>query len=342
VGKLVLVLGGTGQIGRAVARRFAEAGWEVAAAARGSAPAPPDLKKLGVRIAEVDRASTDQLAQALGDGVDVLVDVVPFTAGDARQLSGLVDRIGSIVAVSTAGVYADEAGRSFDTQAEAFPHYPVPITERQPTVAPGDETYHTRKVAMEQALLESRLPTTIVRPSAIQGPGSRVPRELHFVKRVLDGRRVVPLAHRGETRFHTTSVENLAELIWLAGERPGTRILNCGDPDPPTALGIARAVAATLGHEWAEVLLPGAPEGIVGDTPWTGEHPFVLDMLEAELELRYRPVTTYERSVPKLCQWLLEALKDRDWTEAFPEAVGYLGPMFDYAAEDEYLRNLGA
>lgn len=336
----VLILGGTGQIGRAAARRFAEAGWNVVAAARGSTPAPPELKQLGVRVAQVDRANPHELADAVQNGFDVLVDAVAFTAGDARQLTALSGRIGSIVAVSTAGVYADEAGRSFDTQAEAFPKYPVPITERQPTVAPSDESYHTRKVAMERVLLESRLPTTIVRPCAIQGPGSRAPRELFFVKRVLDGRRVVPLAYRGETRFQTTSVENLAELIWLAGERPGTRVLNCGDPDAPTTLEIARTVAAALGHEWTEVLLPGAPEGAVGDTPWSGRHPFVLDMLEAELELRYRPVVTYEQSVPKLCEWLVETLKKQEWTEAFPEAVDHLGPGFDYAAEDEYMRGL--
>jgi nucleoside-diphosphate-sugar epimerase len=193
---------------------------------------------------------------------------------------------------------------------------------------------------MEQALLESALPTTIVRPCAIQGPGSRAPRELFFVKRILDARRFVPLAYKGDSRFHTTSVENLAELIWLAAARPGTRVLNCGDPNAPTALEIARAVAGTLGHEWAEVLLPGAPVGVVGDTPWSGAHPFVLDMLEAELELRYRPVTTYERSVAKLCAWLVEMLENRDWTEAFPGAVEHMGSSFDYAAEDEYLQSL--
>lgn len=335
----VLILGGTGQIGRAAARRFAEAGWNVVVAARGTSPAPPELKKLGVGVVQVDRANAKELADAV-QGVDVLVDVIPFTADDARQLTALAGRVGSIVAISTAAVYEDGAGRSLDTQADAFPQFPIPVTERQPTVPPGEQSYATRKVAMELAIREGSLPTTIVRPSAIQGPGSRVPRELFFVKRILDGRRFVPLAYKGETRFHTTSVENLAELIWLAAARPGTRVLNCGDPDPPTALAIARAVAGTLGHEWTEVLLPGAPAGVVGDTPWSGPHPFVLDMLEAELELRYRPVITYEHSVPKLCEWLVEKLKKQEWTEVFPDAVAHMGSAFDYAAEEEYLRGL--
>lgn len=44
------VLGGSGQIGRAVVRRLAEAGWEVTAASRGQREAPA-----GARHVQVDR-----------------------------------------------------------------------------------------------------------------------------------------------------------------------------------------------------------------------------------------------------------------------------------------------
>jgi nucleoside-diphosphate-sugar epimerase len=336
VAKAAFVLGGTGQVGRAVSRRLTEAGWNVTAAARGNR----DTDDLGVATVRVDRTKPGDLERVLGAGADVLVDVIPFTDDDARQLIGLSGRVGSIVAVSTAAVYADAEGRSIDTQADAFPRFPVPIRERQPTVAAGDGSYATRKVAVEQALLASAIPTTVVRPGAIQGIGARNPRELYFVKRFIDGRRFVPLAYRGATRFHTTSVENLAELVWLAAERPGRRVLNCGDPDPPTALEIGRIIAAVLEHTWSELLLPGAPEGPVGDTPWSAERSIVLDMLEAELEVRYRPVVTYERSVARLCEWLVESLRERDWTVAFPDAAEHYGQMFDYAAEDVFLQGL--
>jgi nucleoside-diphosphate-sugar epimerase len=338
VAKSAFVLGGTGQVGRAVVRRLLEQGWSVTAGARASS-LPPDLTG-AAKLVPLDRTKPGALRGTLEDDVDVVVDVVPFTEEDARQLIELTGRIGSIVAVSSAAVYADGEGRSIDTQSEAFPRFPVPIRERQPTVAPGDESYATRKVAMEQALLAGAIPTTVVRPGAIQGVGARNPRELYFVKRILDGRRFVPLAYRGATRFHTTSVENLAELVWLAAERPGRRILNCGDPDPPSALEISRAIAASLGHTWTELLLPGAPIGPVGDTPWSAERSIVLDMLEAELEVRYRPVVSYERSVERLSEWLVESLRDRDWREAFPDAAEHYGQMFDYAAEDAFLQGL--
>jgi nucleoside-diphosphate-sugar epimerase len=339
VGKSAFLLGGTGQIGRAVARKLVEKGWSVVAGSRTSG-LPSELVDAGVGLVHLDRVQPGELSRAIADGADVIVDVVPFTAEDAQQLTALAGTVGSIVAVSTAGVYADGAGRSLDTQADAFPDFPVPITERQRTVEAGDATYHTHKVAMERTLLAGPLPATVVRPCAIQGPGARAPRELFFVKRILDGRRYVPLAYGGESRFHTTSVENLAELVWLAAERPGKRILNCGDPDPPSVLQIARTVAKTLEHEWIEVLLAGQPVGSVGDTPWSGPRPFVVAMLEAELELRYRPVVTYEQSVPTLIRWLIDVLKQVDWTKAFPSAAEFMGSSFDYEAEDAFLRSL--
>ena len=156
-------------------------------------------------------------------------------------------------------------------------------------------------------------------------------REWFFVKRALDGRRLLPLAYRGASRFHTTSVDNLAELIWLAAVRPGRRIVNCGDPDAATVLEIAHAIGEVLEHEWVEVLLPGPPEGGVGKTPWATPRPFVVDMLTAELELRYRPVTTYARAVRATVEWLVQAR---------PEPDEYIAAMFDYAAEDGLLANL--
>jgi nucleoside-diphosphate-sugar epimerase len=324
--KAAFILGGTGQIGRAAARRLLEAGWDVTVGARTSA-------ETDARLVQVDRSEEGALAAALGDGVDVLVDVIPYTAADAQQLVSLRDRVGSVIAISSASVYADTEGRGFDTQETDVPQYPTPVTERQSTVPPGDASYAARKVAIEQALLDSGLRATILRPGAIHGPGSPSPRELYFVKRFVDGRKAVLLAHRGANRFHTTSVANLAELVWLAAERPGRRVLNAGDPDPPTTLEIARAHADVLGAEWAEVLLPGEPEKELGSTPWSAPWSLVLSMSEAELELRYRPVTTYERALRETVAWLLEAR---------PEPTGYLADLFDYDAEDAYLDSLRA
>jgi nucleoside-diphosphate-sugar epimerase len=308
--RTAFVIGGTGQVGRAVARRLLEAGWKVTVGARTDVATE-------ARLVRLDRNDDRELAQAIADGVDVVVDVIPYTSAHADQLVALGDRVGSIVAISSAAVYGlERPSRS-------------PISERVPTVEPGDADYAAAKVAMERVLLDSGRRATIVRPCAIHGPGSPVPRELFFVKRITDGRKLVVLAGRGASVFHTTSVGNLAELVWLACERPGRRVLNCGDPNPASALEIGRAICGILEHDWAEVLLAGEPNDGIGAHPW-GVH-FLVDMLEAELELRFRPVTTYERAVEETVRWLVDTR---------PEPTAYMTTMFDYDAEDRFVANL--
>ena len=182
----------------------------------------------------------------------------PFEAAHAKQLLGL--DTGALIAISSASVYADEQGRTLD-EAEGvddFPELPVPIPETQATVEPGDGTYSTKKVALERILLENgEVPAAIVRPCAIYGRGDRMGREWHFVKRALDGRPHVILTSSGAGRFHTTASENIGELVRLLAAQPArSGAYNCGDPDPPSVLEIARATAAAAGHSFDEVLLP--------------------------------------------------------------------------------------
>lgn len=284
----------------------------------------------------------DANALAVADGFDLLVDVIPYEAAHAQQL--LACDVGAIVAVSSASVYADAKGRTLDeTQSEDdFPEFPVPIPETQQTVEPGDETYSTKKVQVERMLLESeRVPAAVVRPCAIYGRGDRMAREWHFVKRALDRRPYLLLMNHGVGHFHTTAAENIGELVRLVAASPRTAVYNCGDPDPPTLLEIARAVAEQTGHRPTEILLAGGfGRGELGATPWSVPKPLLIDMGKAERELGYEPATTWAQALPRQVGWLIEATRDRDWAEVLPRGAQYL--RFDYEAEDELVRSLAA
>ena len=335
-----VVIGATGQIGRVAVGALARDDWEVTAVSRGGERDRdwPD----GVRVARADREDDKALSTVVGDGCDVLVDVVAYGPEHARQLTSLADRVGSAVVISSLSVYEDDKGRTFDTQQEpdGFPVYPVPITEDQRTIRPGEASYSTRKAGLEHELLAAggQLATTLLRAGAIHGPHCRTPRELYFVKRNLDGRRLRVLPYGGRSRFHPAGVHNIAELIRLAASRPGARVLNAVDPDAPTVAEIAAAIDAVMGVEAESVLVDGpAPSATVGETPWSVPTPVVCDMSAAERELGYRPVARYAETLPETIAWIEGRLAGRDWREAYPKMLAAYGDLFDYAAEAAWL-----
>src|SRR5215471_11750483 len=316
-------------IGRAAARALAADGWEVVAISR-SGTLPDGLAELGVQAVSADREDTAELRAALGSGADVVYDSVAMHRAHGEQLNGLEGLVGSLVVISTASVYADDEGRAFDGEGGDPPRLPVPILETQRTAEPGDATYSTQKAELEQTLLKGPLLSTLIRACAVYGPGAKNPRELFFVKRAVDDRCRVALAWNGESRFNTASVDNLAELIRLAAAQPGDRILNGGDPDPPSTLEICHAIGNALEYEFEPVLLPADEFG----NPWgvPPSSPLIVSMEAAERELGYRPVTTYPEAVKETCAWLVGELeRGRSWESS------YIADTLDYAAEDEAL-----
>jgi nucleoside-diphosphate-sugar epimerase len=332
-------------IGQATARRLLRAGWRVDVGGRDPARMPADIAAAGGRFVPADRHDPAQLRAALGQGADVLVDCVCYTAADALGLLPLASDAASTVMISSKAVYVDAAGHH--TNSAEPPRFDGPITEAQPTMAPGDGDYQTaegygaNKVAAERVLLDSGLPVTVLRPSKVHGPGARRPREWIFVKRVLDRRPAVFLARRGAGVDHTSAAANIAALIQAVAEAPGARILNSADPDAPSALEISRAIATHLGHAWEEILLEGDQAGADGDGlgehPWDATYPIVLDT-SAALALGYRPVGDYAATVSEEVDWLVRVAGSPDTAKALPgPGDPYFGPLLDYAAEDRYL-----
>lgn len=336
--KKAVVIGASGQIGRPTVDALVRDGWEVTAASRGGGR--DEAWDEGVRTVRLDRSDDAALAAVVGDGCDLVVDMVAYDAVHARQLASLAGRVGAAVVISTVSVYEDGSGRNFDTQREpgGFPAFPVPVPENQRTIAPGETSYSTNKAALERELLvgDHEFPVTVLRPAAVHGPYSPLPRELYFVKRNLDGRSRRVLSYRGESRLHPSSTRNIAELVRLAAARPGPRVLNACDAEAPTVAEIGAAVDAVMGVGTETAFLDGPPEGGLGRTPWSGTLPVVCDMTAAERELGYRPVVSYAESLPETVAWLTDALAGRDWRECFPLLARAYPDLFDYAVEDAW------
>lgn len=333
------IVGGTGQVGRAVAEDLLGHGWRVTVAHRGHRPLPKELLGRGVAAILLDRDKPGALASALAQGADAVIDTTAYTPDHADQLLGIEDNVGAFVVISSASVYRDAKGRTLDeARQNGFPELPEPITEEQPTVDPGSATYSMQKMALERRLLDhSSRPVTVLRPCAIYGPGSRHPREWWLVKRILDRRPVIPLAYNGTSRFHTSATANIAALVRVALDRPRTRVLNIADPEALTVAEIASLIGKHLGYQgsFAGVADQEFPPDI-GRTPWSVPRPFVVDN-SAAADIGYSPVATYADAVGPMCDWLIETAGDGDWRDRFPLLARYSWDLFDYAEEDSLL-----
>jgi len=331
------ILGGTGQIGLAVAERLLEDGWKVTLGSRGRHQLPTQITERGAKLCRVDRSEFEELASAIGSGCDLLIDTVAFDASHAAQLLAVQHNVGQIIAISSASVYSDAQGRTLDeARQNGFPELPYRMTEEQSTVEPGPSTYSTRKVEMERALMDgATCPVVVLRPCAIHGPFSAHPREWWFVKRLLDGREKIPLAYSGRSQFQTSATENIGALVsTLASSRLGG-IFNIGDPDAPTLLEIGKAILTACGLNADLVLVDTQTyPPRVGATPWSIPKPFTIDDAKAR-SAGYRPVGSYRETVSRTCRWLMEQ-NPNDWRGHFPQLALYPYDMFDYRAEDSF------
>lgn len=336
--KTAFVLGASGQVGEAVIPALLKDGWTVRAGSR-SGHSWPD----GVEGVLVDREDDASFEAAIGDGVDVLVDCVAYTAAHAQQIIRAGDRIGSAIVLSSISIYADDDGRTLDaaTGLESFPRLPNPVVETQLRTPPGSHTYSSRKVAMEDVLLHDdvTVPVTILRPGTIYGPGSVHPREYWFIKRALDRRPVQLLNWGGLSQFSMSNSRNIAELVRLAAGAPRRRILNAVDDRALTTAEIAAITNAHFDHRPAQFLLKG--QSTLGDTPWSvpATKPLIASMAAAETELGYHPVATYADTVPDLVNRIVSTVADGDWATAYPVFLRANGrAAFDYEAEDAWVR----
>ncbi|WP_298467323.1 hypothetical protein [uncultured Erythrobacter sp.] len=318
---------GAGQIGFAAAAAFLSDSWDVRVCARSR----PDWLQ----------AETFFQRYLLGEDpapdADLVLDTIAFDAEDIARYSP--DAVSHLIAVSSASVYCDAQGRSLDEAAtNGFPEFDGPLSETQNTVAPGPETYSTRKVRMEKKARELFGDcATILRPCAIHGPHSRHPREWWFVKRILDGRQSIPLAHNGNSMFHTTSADTIASFAVHVANNKLAGVFNVCDDFPPTVLQIGETIARILEREIEFLRLEGS-QGLIGRTPWSVPLPFLVSGERAG-STGFADALPYDAESDDAVRWLADT-PPTDWRTAFPQLAAYPWDLFDYEAEDRFFASL--
>lgn len=200
----VLILGGTGWLSGAVARRWVGAGARVTCLARGGRPAPD-----GAHLVIADRADADAYAAVAGREWDEVVDISSRAGHVAAAVAALGAAAHHWTYVSSLSVYAADDVTGADETAPV--HLPA---------AAGDEyDYGREKSAAEAALrraLEDR--AAIIRPGLIVGPGDPTDRFGYWVGRfACAGAEPVLVPDAADARAQVIDVDDLADFVVTVG-----------------------------------------------------------------------------------------------------------------------------
>lgn len=339
----ILVIGGTGFIGRRVVDRLLAGGVEVAVFHRGGVGqeslggdrhASGETAASGrdrhedmtdpPRHVHGDRSSADDLREALeAFAPGVVVDMIPYTAPQVRRLvqamAGVSDRL---VVVSSSDVYRNYDGLRRKT---SLPPDPAPLPEDAPLReirhpyrgrgVPFEWADDYDKILVEEEAWASGLEVTVLRLSAVYGPGDRQHRFGPWVRRMVDDRPAILLDEaKAGWRWTRGYVEDVAAAVALAAtdERAAGRIYNVGEAEAPTEREWVEAVADVLG--WSGEIVTAPRDRLPGELrePFDFDYDLATDTTRIREELGYAEGVGRLEGLRATVAWQRERLGDPD------------------------------
>jgi len=328
----ILVIGGSGFIGRHLVGELGRRGHSVAVFHRGGTH--PDLP------AEHILGDRRELA-TLRPKADVVIDLILSSGGQAEGLMTTFRGVARRVVVASSMDVYRACGVLHGS--EDGPLEPVPLTEESrlriklQTYPPAqvkmlqrvfgwlDDAYD--KIPVERAVLGDReLPGTVLRLPMIYGPGDHLHRFHPILKRIDDGRRAI-LFEEGIARWRAPRgyVENVASAIALAAvsERAAGRIYNVAETPAFTELDWARKIAAAAAWDGEFVMLPKERTPAHLLQPGNSAQHWEADSSRIRRELGYEEPVSLEEAIRRTIAW----------ERANPPGE-FSMHRFDYAAED--------
>ena len=336
----ILVIGGTGFIGRHVMRRLVETGHAVTVFHRGQTVAH--------LLSDINHISGDRRdlrnfkSQFKRFSPDVTLDMICYTEQEAKNLIATLDGTSDrLVVASSMDVYRNY-GRLLGL--EAGPPDPCPLTEDSPlreseyphraiAKSPRDFAQYYEKRHVERVVASAPNPrATILRLPAVYGPGDKYHRMFEHLKRMDDGREKILLEEsRARWRWTRGYVENVADAIALAviEGRAAGRVYNIGERDALCEADWVRSIGRAADWNGDIVAMPKVmlPDHLAA--PYDFEYHLDCDTSKIRTELGYT-----ERVTPD------EGMKETvAWERAYPpEQVD--PALFNYEAEDDALAML--
>lgn len=268
-GKLAVVFGGSGFIGREVVRKLAAQGWRVRVGVRRPHLAN-FLRPMGavgqIQLAQVNVRYPDSIAQAL-QGADAIIN-----------LAGLLDQQGQ---QTFAAVQAQGSRNIARLAAKAGVVNVVHVSAIG--ADPHSQSAYARSKGEGEAAFREALPsTTILRPSLVFGAQDK------FFNRFAGMARlslVLPLIGGGKTLFQPIYVGDVADAACAALENPTHqgRLFELGGPEVLSFKELMNMMLRVIGRKRLLVPVPFAVAGMIGTMGDTiSKLPLVQAPLSAE------------------------------------------------------------
>jgi 2'-hydroxyisoflavone reductase len=219
----ILVLGGTGFIGRHLVATLVHGGHSVATLARGKSKV--DLGASATQLHGDRDLGATGLNELQRDTWDACVDLSGYTPRQVRGVAEILfNRVSHYIFVSAMSVYGDPANRPV---LETHPKLP-PASEHVTDV--NAETYGPLKVACEQ-LLEHQFKgkLTLLRPQIVVRPHDARDRLAYWLKRA-QGSGPILAPGDGSDHLQFIDVQDVAEFIRKIIEDEQTGTFNLAGP----------------------------------------------------------------------------------------------------------------
>lgn len=308
----VLILGGTGFVGRHVTANLLGAGHQVAVFHRGKRQV-----RFPSRVFHIhgDRSRLAESVRAFDSfGPEIVVDLIAFSEADAqsaiRVFSGRTERL---VCASSMDVY--QAYGSF-LRLEASKPRKRPFSEgsslrtalfpyRGLARKKRDLLFSYEKILVEQAVMKSGLPATVLRLPQVFGPHDTQHRLRSYLRQMDAGEDIVISDAKARWRWTRGYVEDIAAgfALAVANRRPSGRIYNIGEVEAESEQNWIKRIGEAAKWNGRLKILPEKALSAEQREPYDWNHHLAGDSTRIRRELGYQEKVCPDEAMLRSIRW---------------------------------------